>query len=76
MRTFTVIQLEPSRWVKEDLLTDLTGMSTNEIKDYRQIRWIEGVHFKKSSGKSSNGGKGFKYDRIAIDEFSARERVA
>ncbi|MDG2698431.1 excisionase family protein, partial [Vibrio parahaemolyticus] len=31
MRTFTVIQLEPSRWVKEDLLIDLTGMSTNEI---------------------------------------------
>ncbi len=47
MRTFTVIQLEPSRWVKEDLLIDLTGMSTNEIKDYRQFRWIEGVHFKK-----------------------------
>ncbi|ELB1089340.1 excisionase family protein [Vibrio alginolyticus] len=76
MRTFTVIQLEPSRWVKEDLLIDLTGMSTNEIKDYRQFRWIEGVHFKKSSGKSSDGGKGYKYDRVAIDEFSASERVA
>ncbi len=70
--------IQPNEWVKEDLLIQLTGMSSGEIKNYRQFRWIEGVHFKRASSIQATAGKRkhFKYNRIEIDRFSASEKVA
>ncbi len=68
--------IQPNDWVKEELLTHLTGMTSGEIKNYRQFRWIEGIHFKRASSMKGDKGKHFKYNRIAIDKFSTSEKVA
>ncbi|MGO2499529.1 excisionase family protein [Methylophaga sp.] len=75
MNTSTYL-IQPNQWVKEDLLIQITGMTTDEIRNYRNFRWIEGVHFKRASSRDNKTGRQLKYNRIEIDKFSEREKVA
>lgn len=68
--------IQPNEWIKEELLIQLTGMSSGEIKNYRCYRWVQGVHFKRSSSMNGKAGRNYKYNRLEIDKFSTKEDVA
>lgn len=68
--------ITPNQWVEDTLLSQITGMTAGQIKNYRQYRWIEGVHFKRASSCSQDKGSTYKYNRVAIDAFSQNEKVA
>lgn len=70
------IFIAPNEWVEDTLLSKITGMTEGQIKNYRQYRWIEGIHYKRASSCNSSRGSTYKYNRIAIDQFSSQEKVA
>lgn len=45
-----------SEWVVEAGLTEKTGLSEGQIKNYRLKLWVEGVHFKRltAHGQTDN----------------------
>ncbi|CAD5356439.1 TPA: hypothetical protein I9236_003133 [Citrobacter freundii] len=55
-------------WVVETRLSERTGLSKGQIKNYRLGVWIEGVHFKHLTAlgetSSSNGVLWYNYPRI------------
>ncbi len=44
------IQLVPNKWVSEELLIALTGLTKHAIKSAREKSWLEGREYKHYSG--------------------------
>lgn len=42
-------------WIVEARLTEKTGLSERQVKNYRLNLWIEGVHFKHLTAQGETG---------------------
>lgn len=72
-----VIQLNPSKWVSEDLLMSLTGMTKHMIQHARRSSWMEGREYRHvSPDLNPKQNSPIMYNRQEIDNWVERQRPA
>ncbi len=72
-----VIQMNPSKWVSEDLFMSLNGMTKHMIQHARRKSWMEGreyIHVAPDLNPKENSP--IMYNRQEIDNWVERQRPA
>jgi hypothetical protein len=67
-----IIQMNPSKWVSEDLLMSLTGMTKHMIQHARRTSWMEGREYRHVAPDLNP----IMYNRHEIDNWVERQRPA
>jgi len=71
------IQLVPNKWVSEELLIALTGLTKHAIKSAREKSWLEGREYKHYSGDlQPKDNSPILYNRFEVDNWVERQRPA
>ncbi|CAM3388862.1 MULTISPECIES: excisionase family protein [Yersinia] len=72
-----VIQMNPSKWVSEDLLMSLTGMTKHMIQHARRKSWMEGREYRHvAPDLNPKENSPIMYNRQEIDNWVERQRPA
>jgi len=72
-----IIQLVPNKWVSEELLIALTGLTKNAIKSAREKSWLEGREYRHYSGDCQpKDNSPILYNRHEVDNWVERQRPA
>lgn len=71
------IQLVPNKWVSEELLIALTGLTKHAIKSAREKSWLEGREYKHYSGDlQPKDNSPILYNRFEVDNWVEKQRPA
>ncbi|WP_240514411.1 excisionase family protein [Enterobacter hormaechei] len=77
MRKHRLTSLVPNKWVSEELLIALTGLTKNAIKSARTLSWMEGREYKHYSGDCQpKDNSPILYNRHEVDNWVERQRPA
>ncbi|GAB50280.1 MULTISPECIES: excisionase family protein [Enterobacteriaceae] len=72
-----VIQLVPNKWVSEEVLMAITGLTKNAIKSAREKSWMEGREYRHYSGDCQpKDNSPILYNRHEVDNWVERQRPA
>lgn len=72
-----IIQLTPNKWVSEEVLMAITGLSKNAIKSARTNSWMEGREYRHYTGNcQSFDNSPILYNRHEVDNWVERQRPA
>ncbi|HFD7119990.1 TPA: excisionase family protein [Serratia marcescens] len=72
-----VINLTPNKWVSEDILIALTGMTTHMIQHARRTSWMEGREYRHVSADMNPAPNStIMYNRIEVDNWVERQSPA
>ncbi|MBH3006809.1 excisionase family protein [Serratia ureilytica] len=72
-----VINLTPNKWVSEDILITLTGMTTHMIQHARRSSWMEGREYRHVSADMNPAPNStIMYNRIEVDNWVERQSPA
>ncbi|WP_024555182.1 excisionase family protein [Franconibacter helveticus 513] len=72
-----VIQLVPNKWVSEEVLMAITGLTKNAIKAARTNSWMEGREYRHySSDLQPKDNSPILYNRHEVDAWVERQRPA
>lgn len=72
-----VIQLTPSKWVAEDVLMTLTGMTKHMIQHARRTSWMEGREYRHvAPDMQPKQNSPIMYNRHAIDDWVEKQSPA
>lgn len=72
-----LIQLVPNKWVTEEVLMTITGLTKNAIKMARDKSWLEGKEYRHYSGDcQSKENSPIMYNRHEVDNWVERQRPA
>ncbi|WP_446471297.1 excisionase family protein [Xenorhabdus stockiae] len=71
------IFLKPNKWVSEQLLITVTGLTKNAIKSAREKSWMEGREYRHYSGNCHpKDNSPIMYNRYEIDNWVERQQPA
>lgn len=71
------IQLVPNKWVSEELLMAITGLTQNAIKSARKKSWMEGREYRHYSGDlQPKDNSPILYNRHEVDNWVERQQPA
>ena len=71
------IQLVPNKWVSEELLMAITGLTKNAIKSARTNSWMEGREYRHYSGDCKpKENSPILYNRHEVDNWVERQQPA
>ena len=71
------IQLVPNKWVSEELLMAITGLTKNAIKSAREKSWMEGREYRHYSGDCQpKENSPILYNRFEVDNWVERQKPA
>lgn len=77
MEEKTVIKLVANKWVSEDLLMSLTGMTKHMIRHARRISWMEGREYRHvAPDLNPKQNSPIMYNRQEIDNWVEKQRPA
>ena len=66
----SIIQLVPNKWVSEELLMAITGLTKHAIKSAREKSWMEGREYRHYSGDCQpKDNSPIMYNRLEIDNW-------
>ncbi|MDH0356897.1 excisionase family protein [Morganella sp. GD04133] len=72
-----VIILQANKWVAEDILMLLTGLSKSAITSARKKSWFEGREYRHYSADCNpKDNSPIMYNRFAVDEWVERQNMA
>lgn len=72
-----IIQLTPNKWVSEEVLMAITGLTKNAIKSARTNSWMEGREYRHYSGDCQpKENSPILYNRHEVDNWVERQRPA
>lgn len=72
-----LIQLVPNKWVSEELLMAITGLTKNAIKSAREKSWMEGREYRHYSGDlQPKDNSPILYNRHEVDNWVERQQPA
>jgi len=72
-----VIQLVPNKWVSEEVLMAITGLTKNAIKSARERSWMEGREYRHYSGDCQpKDNSPILYNRPGVDNWGGGQRPA
>jgi hypothetical protein len=72
-----IFQLVPNKWVSEQLLTALSGMSKSMIRHVRRTTWLEGREYRHvAADLNPKMNSPIMYNREAVDHWIERQRPA
>lgn len=72
-----IIQLVPNKWVSEELLMAITGLTKNAIKSAREKSWLEGREYRHYSGDCQpKENSPILYNRFEVDNWVERQQPA
>ncbi|WP_213194391.1 excisionase family protein [Citrobacter portucalensis] len=73
----SIIQLVPNKWVSEELLMAITGLTKNAIKSARTHSWMEGREYRHYSGDCHpKENSPILYNRHEVDNWVERQQPA
>lgn len=73
----SILILHPNKWVTEDILMQLTGLSSSAIKTARKKSWFEGREYRHYSADCNpKDNSPIMYNRLAVDEWVERQNMA
>ena len=71
------IQLVPNKWVSEEVLMAITGLTKNAIKSARSKSWMEGCEYRHYAGDCHpSDNSPILYNRYEIDNWVERQHPA
>lgn len=71
------IQLVPNKWVSEEVLMAITGLTKNSIKSAREKSWMEGKEYRHYSGDCQpKDNFPILYNLHEVDAWGERQRPA
>jgi len=72
-----VIQLTPNKWVTEDVLITLTGLTTHMIQHARRTSWMEGREYRHIAADMQPAQNStIMYNRHEVDNWVERQSPA
>lgn len=72
-----VLQITPNKWVTEELLMSISGMTKHMIQHARRTTWMEGREYRHvAPDLNPKMNSPIMYNREAIDKWIERQRPA
>ncbi|EBX0144500.1 excisionase family protein [Salmonella enterica subsp. enterica serovar Typhimurium] len=73
----SIIQLVPNKWVSEELLMAITGLTKHAIKSAREKSWMEWREYRHYSGDCQpKENSPILYNRYEVDNWVERQKLA